>query len=919
MQEFDHFWGKFSSMKRTVVSLAVLPAFILTLSGCKPKKEISEEETAKVPTESDSTADELIAGLEEDESFPVPEREHYNPARTKINDVIHTKLEVGFDWANQYLDGEATIDIKPYFYPTDSLTLDAKIFNIHEVAVVKDGQKKPLKYDYSDSLKLRIDLDRTYTRDEKYQIYVKYTAKPNEGKVGGSSAIMSDKGLYFINPDSSEVGKPTQIWTQGETEASSRWYPTIDAPNEKMTQEIFMTVPEEFKSLSNGTLMYSTDNGDGTRTDYWKQDLPHTPYLTMMAVGDFVIVKDTWKREDGSEMEVNYYVEPDYEDDAMAIFGETPRMIEYFSNLLGVEYPWAKYHQIVVRDYVSGAMENTTAVIHGDFVQKTKRELIDGHNQSIIAHELFHHWFGDLVTCESWANLPLNESFANYSQYLWDEYRFGKDEADYNAENEMQGYLLSSANQGYVNMIRYGYEDKEAMFDANSYNKGGRILHMLRKYLGDDAFFSSLEHYLETHKFKPVEIHDLRIAFEEVTGEDLNWFFNQWFLDKGHPQLEFTQEYDAATKTVRVTVIQQQNFEVVPLYKLPMKIDIYIDDEKTRYDVVFDEYEETVEFKVRGEPNLVNIDAEKMLLAEIDEEKPLKQYIFQYYNAPLYADRRQALEKCSKKKTEEAIQVIIDALHDDFWHLRVMAMNELRRPIRYRKDDIYPILMKLAKEDTVAGVRASAISTIYKYYKDKEDELMKNLYIPALQDSSYNVMASAMDAVSEIDPDKAYELAQQYQDEEGTILITTIGEIFAAKGGPEDHDFFKENARKVGGFDKIGFLKTYSRYLKKQDAEILFEGVPVYENMAANGGSMWAKYFGGYQEMIGFQKHFEEMEKAAETKIESLKAEGGAQSEITIQERKMEEAKKNKEKIKAIIDKLAEKETNQQVLNFLGK
>jgi aminopeptidase N len=234
-----------------------------------------------------------------------------------------------------------------------------------------------LTYTY-DGWYLKINLDRTYKRDEQYTILIDYTAKPNELNVQGSNAITDAKGLYFINPDSTQANKPTQIWTQGETEASSCWFPTIDAPNQKTTQEILITVDKRYKTLSNGLLLSSKDNGNGTRTDHWKQSLPHAPYLFMMAVGDFAIVKDQWKRKDGKTIEVNYYLEHEFEPHAKAIFGKTPKMIEYFSNLLGVEYPWEKYDQVIVRDYVSGAMENTGAVINGEFYNQTTRETIDG-------------------------------------------------------------------------------------------------------------------------------------------------------------------------------------------------------------------------------------------------------------------------------------------------------------------------------------------------------------------------------------------------------------------------------------------------------------------------------------------------------------------------------------------------------------
>ena len=404
---------------------------LLTFS-CTPKKQIQE-----------TTSVENI--IEEEEEEPAM-RKHYNPSEKRVNDLLHTKLKVNFDWENQQLNGEAFLTLKPYFYATDSLTLDAKAMDIHSVRQ-NDEKSMELKYTY-DGQFLRIKLPKEYTRTEQYNIYIEYTANPEEVKQEGSSAISDAKGLYFINHDGADKKKHMEIWTQGETEASSAWFPTIDSPNEKTTEEIYITVKDKYTTLSNGLLVGSTPNENGTRTDYWKMDQPHSPYLFMMAVGEFAIVKDTWRKKDSSEMEVSYYVEKKFEPHARAIFGKTPKMIEHFSELLGVEYPWSKYSQVVVRDYVSGAMENTSATIHGEFLYQTKREIIDGGNESIIAHELFHHWFGDLVTCESWANLPLNESFANYSQFLWDDFEHGRMEADMNAYGKWKVTLCLHNREG---------------------------------------------------------------------------------------------------------------------------------------------------------------------------------------------------------------------------------------------------------------------------------------------------------------------------------------------------------------------------------------------------------------------------------------------------------------------------------------
>ncbi len=395
--------------------------------------------------------------------------------------LLHTKLDARFDYDNSQLIGKAWITLKPHFYPTDTLSLDAKGMDIKNISIVKGTTKAPLKYEY-DGLVLNIKLDKKYTRNDNYTVYIDYIAKPNEFKAVGSAAITDAKGLYFINPKGEEKNKPTQIWTQGETEATSVWVPTIDKPNQKTTQEIAMTVPAKYVTLSNGKLISQKKNTDGTRTDTWKMDLPHAPYLFFMGVGDYAVVKDSYKGK-----EVSYYVEKEYAPVARKIFGNTPEMMAFFSKVLGVEYPWNKYAQIVGRDYVSGAMENTTATLHQESAQQDARELVDDNVwEGTIAHELFHQWFGDYVTSESWSNLTLNESFANYSQVLWKEYKYGKDAGDEENFSDMNGYIQSQSEN--KNLVRYYYNDKEAMFDAVSYNKGGRILHMLRNYVGDSAF-----------------------------------------------------------------------------------------------------------------------------------------------------------------------------------------------------------------------------------------------------------------------------------------------------------------------------------------------------------------------------------------------------------------------------------------------
>ncbi|MES1161348.1 MAG: M1 family peptidase, partial [Bacteroidota bacterium] len=267
-------------------------------------------------------------------------KKNYRATATKFNDLVDTRLDVKFDYDKSYMYGKAWVTLKPHFYPTDSLALDAKGMELHKVAIVKGDKTEPLKYDY-DGMILKIHLDKTYKYTDKYTVFIDYTSKPNELKAQGSAAITDARGLYFINPKGEDKNKPTQIWTQGETEANSAWFPTIDKPNQKTTEEITMTVPAKYVTLSNGKLISQKVNGDGTRTDHWKMDLPHAPYLFFMGVGDYTIVKDSYKGK-----EVSYYVEKEYGPVARRIFGNTPEMIAFYSRITGVDYPWVKYSQI---------------------------------------------------------------------------------------------------------------------------------------------------------------------------------------------------------------------------------------------------------------------------------------------------------------------------------------------------------------------------------------------------------------------------------------------------------------------------------------------------------------------------------------------------------------------------------------------
>lgn len=739
-------------------------------------------------------------------SFDTSWKHEYRASAPIINNLVHTKLELRFDFPKAQAYGKAWLTLKPHFYSTDSLTLDAKYMDIKEVDIVKGNSKSKLKYRY-DSLQLYITLDKVYKKGEAYTIYINYISRPEDVKSKGSAAITEAKGLYFINGD----GKGeymTQLWTQGETEANSVWMPTIDKPNQKTTQEISMTVPADMVTLSNGVLASQKKNQDGTRTDTWKMDLPNSPYLFFVGAGDFAIVKDKYKN-----IPVNYYVEKEYEPLARKIFGETPKMIEYFSKILDYPYPWPKYDQMVGREYVSGAMENTTATLHQDGAYQNARELVDGNRwESVIAHELFHHWFGDLVTTESWSNITLNESFADYSEYMWNEYRHGKDYADDNGYEAMQGYLMSNSSN--KELVRFYYKNKEDVFDAVSYNKGGRILHMLRNFVGDEAFFAALHKYLTDHKFQPAEAHQLRLAFEAVTGKDMNWFWNEWYYGSGEPHLDISYKYENGNQIVYVKQTQKGQIFTVPVF-----IDVYnTPSQKTRYKVWLKTASDSFYFPAAQKPSWVNVDAEKVLLAVKNDHKTMEEYEMQYRNGGNYLDRREALEFFAAKNSSN----LVLGLNDKYEGLRLLTLQLLQTTKLAEVPSTLSIIEQIAEKDPDKKTQAKALEIL----ADTKSSQYEKLYEKFLNDSSYSVAGAALKGYAALNPQKAYDLVKTLTDVRGA-LAAAASEIMYTNGTEADFDMLLDMYKKLSPSQEkvMATMKFAGFLLKIKDGEKVKNGV----------------------------------------------------------------------------------------------
>lgn len=712
--------------------------------------------------------------------FSFAQDKEYHPSRDIINSLVHTKLKVEFDFDKMQMPGEAWISLKPHFHPVKELTLDAKAMLIDKVS--KNG--KDLKYTY-DGNKLKIKLGNTYSKNEEYTIYIKYTARPEEVETKGSAAISSAKGLYFIDPKGTNPDKPTQIWTQGATESSSVWFPTIDSPNQKTSQEIYMTVPNKYVTLSNGLLISQNNNENNTRTDYWKMDEKHAPYLFFMGIGDFSVIKDNYKGK-----QVNYYVDHEYAPYAQEIFGNTPEMLDFFSKLTGIEFPWVKYDQMVAIDFVSGAMENTTATLHGETAYQTSGDLIDENSwEDIIAHEVFHSWFGNYVTTESWSNLTVNESFANYSEYLWREHKYGKDHADAHRYQNIQNYL--SGGNSEKALVRFNYSAHMDMFDAVTYQKGGAILHNLRNFLGNKAFFAGLKDYLDTNKFGTAEAHQLRLSLEKISGKDLNWFFNQWYFDSGHIELTIEYDYNKENKIVLIKIDQTNK-----IFNFPVKIDVYVDGKTERYNIWVNEKSKTFSFTADKKPELIDFDVDKTLISEIKDNKTIDNYIFQYKNAPSYENRKKAIENLAKSSDPEAINVLISALNDNYFGLRAKAISLIDLTDSKYKDAI-KIVTKLAENDEKTLVRAAALKSLSNIITDT------SIFEKAMQSKSFAVKRNALEAIYKIDKDMALTYAKNITNKfEKNSMKDALIPIYLDTKNKSQYPFIAKNVLKGMFFSK---------------------------------------------------------------------------------------------------------------------
>lgn len=760
---------------------------------------------------------------------PLPPTQ-YIPNRTY--DVQHIKLNLRFDWEKEGVIGTATITFLPLRSNLEQVEFDAAQMSFSSVKLERG---KSLQFEDDDTKnKLRIKLDKAYQPEESITVVIEYQTDKT-ARVSNNLSFGGGGGLTFVKAD--KQNKSRQIWSQGESEYNHYWFPCYDHPNDFSTTEMIVTAEKPYLAISNGRLIEQKDNNDGTQTFHWKMEQSHAIYLTSIVVGEFTVLED----RSMSGVPVISYVPKDKVIESRKTVERVPKMIDFFENYTGVKFPYVKYGQVFARKF-SGGMENISATTLEEEAIIDERTMLDRTSDDLLSHELAHSWFGDYVTCRSWSDIWLNESFASYFEQLWDENQLGNDEALYRGLLSNQNAYYAAWKRGVKRpIVTKNYRDPDVVFDVYAYPRGAAVLHMLRRVLGEDNWKRAINHYLKKYAHKPVGTEEFRVAIEESTGQPLEWFFDEWVYKMGHPIFDVTQFYDAATKKLKIKVKQTQKPDASYLYpqtayfQMPVEIEIAVSNGTQLEQILIQPLaEQEFNFTVNEKPKFVDFDNEGTLIKELNFAKPLDELITQLQIDRDVPGRLYALKEMQKlyaraTKTErEKIQNAIasSVTSEKFWGIRRDAVSALRG---MDAEKVRNALLAATK-DKVAAVRSEAIVSLSSI----KDASLSSLYLELLNDDSYDVIDKAAIALGETKADTAYDalmklaVSESWENKIKLSALRGLSELadsraldialtLALNGNDDVHDEALELIRKVKKDGKA--LEIFAATLNKSAAE----------------------------------------------------------------------------------------------------
>lgn len=590
--------------------------------------------------------------------FALPgDPEHFRRARPF--DVTHLRLDVHLDVPARSVDATAALTFARRDPTARVLPLDAVGFAVESVALASTGEALPFAYD-GETLQVTVGALAAGT------VVVRYRATPR-------------RGLYFIAPDADQPARPAQVWSQCQDEDARHWFPCHDAPDMRMTTELVVTAPAAWTVLSNGALVERADVGGTERRWHWRHDAPHPSYLVTLAAGTFAELDDTRT----PSLPIRYYVDPGREADGRRSLGRTPDMIEHFGALTGVAYPWSKYDQVTVHDFTFGGMENTSISTLTERCLVDERAALDATADDLVAHELAHQWFGDLVTCADWSHAWLNEGFATFFEHLDLERKDGRDAYLYNLKQHADAYFGEDDGRYRRPVVCATWGAPIDLFDRHLYEKGGWVLHILRSELGDEVFWAGVKEYLTRHRGRAVETRDLERALEDASGRSLGAFFQQWIFRAGHPELEADARFDAEQGLLHVTLKQTQPVDATtPCFRLAVRVAVVTASGEETHTLSLDDRARSFALPCAKAPRRVAIDPDGALLAKLSLKLPVTMLRDALAHDPRAVVRWRAASALTAHDGEATVTALEKALRGDaFWGVSVeaaRALGELR-------------------------------------------------------------------------------------------------------------------------------------------------------------------------------------------------------------------------------------------------
>lgn len=614
------------------------------------------------------------------------------------------------------MEGTALLDIERVDPRAEELTLDAVAFEVRRVEV--DGKVVAHVYDGS---RIRLPVAKG---THKARVSVAYRATPR-------------KGMYFLAPDEHVRDRPRQVWTQCQEEDGRHWFPCIDKPHVKMTTEIAVVVPKGWTALSNGDLVASEPDGPAPRF-HFRMNEPHASYLLTLVAGEFTVLED-----DAAGVPLTYLVPPGREEDGRRTFARTAAMVKHFSKVTGVPYPWSRYAQVVVSDFIFGGMENTTATTMYEHILLDPRAALDVTSDDLIAHELAHQWFGDYVTCRDWSEGWLNEGFATYFEHVWREHHLGRDEYDYGVKTDLEAYVGEAHGRYRRPVVCQDYEAPLDLFDRHLYEKGGLVLHLLRRELGDEVFWRGVNVYLSRHGKGVVETRDLQRALEEVSGRSLGRFFEQWVWRPGHPELEITVAWADGLLTVEVKQSQSDHGGVPSVFHLPLVLELgAAQGALRRQELTITQKTEVFAFQCAERPAFVVVDPDMRIVGEVKLKAPADMLRAQLAGAPTARGRWLAAEGLARMDDPVTLKALGTGLRDEqeAWMVRVECAQALGRT---RTREAEATLVEALGEKH-PKVRRAVVAALGAFRTPAAAEALRPR---ALEDASYLVEAEAARAL----------------------------------------------------------------------------------------------------------------------------------------------------------------------------